>query len=127
MASIQLKPPEHFDLSKPDQWTKWKKRFQQYRSTSGLNAEEEPRQVNTLLYCLGDEADSVLASTNISEEDRKKYNTILGKFDDYFKVRQNTILERAKFNCRSQQEGESTEQYITELYELIEFVNMASP
>jgi len=103
------------------------KRFQQYRSTSGLNAEEEPRQVNTLLYCLGDEADSVLASTNISEEDRKKYNTILGKFDDYFKVRQNTILERAKFNRRSRQEGESTEQYITELYELIEFVNMASP
>jgi len=71
MASIQLKPPEHFDFSKPDEWPKWKKRFQQYGSASGLNAKGELRQVDTLLYCLGDEANSVLASANISKEDRK--------------------------------------------------------
>ena len=45
----------------------------------------------------------------------------MGKFDKYFKVRRNTIFERARFNRRSQQEGESAEQYITKLYELIEF------
>ena len=44
----------------------------------------------------------------------------MGKFDAYFKVRRNTIFERARFNRRSQREGESAEQYITELYELIE-------
>ncbi len=31
------------------------------------------------------------------------------------------IFERARFNRRSQREGESIEQYITELYNLIEF------
>jgi len=81
MASIQLKPSEHFDPSKPDEWPKWRKRFQQYQSASGLNAEEELRQVDTLLYGLGDETDSVLASTNISEEDRKKFTeAILGSY-----------------------------------------------
>ena len=121
MAGIRLNPPEQFDFSKPDEWPKWKKRFEQYRSASGLKAEEDPRQVDTLLYCMGEEADSVLASTHISAEDRKKYDAVVGKFDAYFKVRRNTIFERARFNRRSQREGESAEQYITELYELIEF------
>ena len=71
MAGIRLNPPEHFDFSKPDEWPKWKKRFEHYRSASGLKAEEDPRQVDTLLYCMGEEADSVLASTHISAEDRK--------------------------------------------------------
>ena len=52
---------------------------------------------------------------------RKKYDAVVGKFDAYFEVRRNTIFERARFNRRSQREGESAEQYITELYELIEF------
>lgn len=60
MAGIRLNPPEQFDFSKPDEWPKWKKRFEQYRSASGLKTEEDPRQVDTLLYCMGEEADSVL-------------------------------------------------------------------
>lgn len=81
----------------------------------------ETRQVDTLLYCLGEEADSVLSSTNISDEDRKKYDKVLRTFDLYFKVRRNVILDKACFNCRCQKEGESAKQCITELYDLIEF------
>ena len=77
--------------------------------------------MDTLLYCLGDEADSVLASMNVSAEDRKKYQEVIGKLDSYFRVRRNVIFERARFNRRSQKEGETAEQYITELYTLIEF------
>ena len=76
-VNIALKPPGQFDFSKPDEWPKWKKRFQQYRSASGLDAESEPRQVDTLLYCLGEEADSVLSSTNISSANRKKYDRVM--------------------------------------------------
>ena len=70
---------------------------------------------------LGGKADSVLALMNISEVDRKKYLEVIGKFDSYFRVRHNVIFERARFNRRSQKEGETLEQYITELYTLIEF------
>ena len=74
----------------------------------------------TLLYCLGEDAEDVLASTNISEEDRKKYDQVLEKFDSHFLVRRNIVFERARFNGRYQQEGESAEQYITVLYQLAE-------
>ena len=54
---------------------------------SGLLWESEEYQVNTLLSCLGEEAKDILASTNIGEEDRKKYDSVLAKFDSFFSVR----------------------------------------
>ena len=120
-TSVQLKPPENFDFSKPDNWGKWKKRFEQFRVAAGLQEENEPRQVSTLLYCMGEEAESVLSSTDITDADRKKYDAVMAKFDAFFQVRRNIIYERAKFNRRVQNEGESVEQFITALfYTLVE-------
>ena len=116
-STITLRP---FDFKKPDEWTKWKRRFGQFMSASGLDKEDEVRQVSTLLYCLGEEAEDVLVSTNITDAARKKYADVMAKLDDYFKVRKNLIFERAKFNRRDHREGESAEEYITELYALIE-------
>lgn len=45
---------------------------------------------------------------------------VLAKSDEYFDVRKNIIHERAKFNTRDQREDETADEYITELYELIE-------
>ena len=58
----------------------------------------------------------MLSLTNITEANRKKYNQVVKKFDDFFKVRRNTVFKRAKFNRRNQMEGESVEQYITVLF-----------
>ena len=74
MANVHFQPSESFNFHEPDEWPHQRKRFEQFRIASGLAAEEEERQVNTLLYCLGDDAEDVLRSTNISEADGKKYN-----------------------------------------------------
>ena len=120
---MRLEPPTRFDFSKPDQWPKWKRRFEQFRSASKLNKEPEPQQVDTLLYLMGEEADSVLRSTNCTVDERKDYNVVTGILDSYFKVRRNVTFERARFNRRSQKEGETAEQFITDLYELVEYCN----
>ena len=119
MASIRLQPPDPFDFRHPDEWQRWKRRFEQYHIASRL-ADEEVRQVSTLLYCMGEEAGDVLKSTNISDADRKKYEKVTGKFDEFFKVRGNVIFERARFNRRNQRPGETAEEYITALYGLID-------
>ena len=102
MANVRLQPPDPFNFRTPDEWPRWKRRFEQFRSASGLAQETDLRQVSTLLYCLGEEADDVLTSTDITVEDRKKYDEVVAKLDGFFKVRRNVILERARFNRRSQ-------------------------
>jgi len=47
---------------------------------------------------MGEEAEDILNSTNISNSDRKKYDRVVAKFDSFFKVRKNVIFERACFN-----------------------------
>jgi hypothetical protein len=38
---VKLKTPDNFDFSKPDQWSKWKRRFKQFASASGLDKEDD--------------------------------------------------------------------------------------
>ena len=124
---VPLQPPQSFRFDAPDEWPRWRRRFQQFRVVSGLSKEDEERQVSTLLYCLGEQAEDVLVWMNISEESRKKYDDVLAKFDAHFRVRKNIIFERARFNRRIQEEDESVDQFITNLYSLAdncEFGNM---
>ena len=118
MAQIRLQPPNRFNFREPEEWPRWKRRFEQFRVASGLKTEDPEKQVSTLLYCLGEEAEAVLESTNINDDERKVYDTVLKKFDDFFRIRKNVIYERACFNCRNQLQGETAEQYIMALYAL---------
>lgn len=108
MALLQLKPPDPFNFDSPDEWPRWKRRFQQFRDASGLAGEAELKQVNTLLYCMGETAEDVLNSTNPTDAERKEYKLIITKFDTFFKVRKNVIFERARFNSRNQKGNQRT-------------------
>ena len=66
---------------------------------------------------MGDEADDILQSFNLTEEDRKKYEKVKEQFEKHFIPCRN---ERANFNRRVQQEGEPVDSFITSLYRLAE-------
>ena len=76
VRTMNLQPPTPFSFGKSEEWPKWKRRFEQYREAFGLAEKGEQRQVSTLLYCLGEEAEDsaeeVLDTTRISGDDRKK-------------------------------------------------------
>ena len=78
MATLTPQPPASFNFAKPAEWPKWVKRFEQYHVASGLSKDSDTRQVSTLLYFLGEGAEDVLSSTNISEEDKTEYSEVLG-------------------------------------------------
>ena len=69
---------------------------------------------------MGDQADDILSSFSLLEEDRNKYKTVLDKFQGYFVKRKNIIFERARFNRRKQEVGEPVEDFIMDLYRLSE-------
>ena len=50
-----------------------------------------------------------MVGANISDDDRKKYTSVMAKFKEFFKVQKNTVYERARFNRRDQCKGKSSE------------------
>jgi hypothetical protein len=69
---------------------------------------------------MGSEADEICSSFQLSDDNKKKFNVVNKKFDRYFIPKRNDIFERAKFNKRRQNEGESVDHFITALRTLSE-------
>ena len=116
MTTYGIKPPESFDVHLPENWTKWAKRFEQFRAASGLSGAVTAKQVSTFLYCFGESAEDLLSAMGATDADRATYDGIKEKFDTYFKVRHNAVYERACFNRRIQQQGESAEDFIVAVH-----------
>ena len=55
---------------------------------SRLAGRDEEWQLSTLLhvYCLGEDAEDILDTKRITAEDKKKCDTVVEAFDNYFKV-----------------------------------------
>ena len=81
------------------------------------------KQVSMLLYCLGEESGSVNLY-KYTEEQRRVYKTVMEKFDEFFEARRNVIFERTHFNQHCQQDGETAELFIMELYRSAEYGTM---
>ena len=119
-ATLTIKPPESFDFMKPQEWHKWIRRFEPFRIASNLDKSSEANQVNTLIYCMGDEADDVLRGLSITDLEREQYDKVKDAFTTFFIPKKNVIYERAKFNLRAQGQTESADSFITALYTLAE-------
>ena len=123
MAAFNIAPPEPFLFTQPENWEKWIRRFDRFRKSSGLAEKPEPDQVNTLIYSMGDQAEDILLSFRLSEEEAKKYSTIVENFQQYFVKRKNVIYERSKFNQRIQKLDETVDSFVTDLYRLARTCN----
>ncbi|KAL1442198.1 hypothetical protein MTO96_007876, partial [Rhipicephalus appendiculatus] len=118
MASFVIQPPDAFNFSSPNECPKWKKRFERFRTSSGLCVKPEQHQVDVLLCIMGEQAEEIYATVALSEENSKKFDAVVEQFDKYFIPRRNVTFERARFNTRVQQDGESAEDFVTALHTL---------
>uniref|UniRef100_A0A3B3CEF0 Gypsy retrotransposon integrase-like protein 1 n=1 Tax=Oryzias melastigma TaxID=30732 RepID=A0A3B3CEF0_ORYME len=107
-------------FSKPQEWEKWIRRFERFRIASNLNASSEENQINTLIYCMGDEADDVMRGLSVPADRRGTYQGVRDGFQAFFIVKKIVIYERAKFNLRKQEENETVDAFVTALYALAE-------
>lgn len=117
---FSINPPENFDFTDYSKWPNWIRRFERFRVAAGLNGKEEDYQVNSLLYAMGDKADDILSTLGLREEECGKYMIVKEAFDKHFIGKHNVIYERARFNKRCQEPGESAESFIAAVYKLAE-------
>ena len=92
MATFQVVAPDSFDVHCPDDWPKWIWRFERFRQALGLVHKAEEKQVNALIYTMGDAADDILSLFGLTEDNKKVYETVKEKFDSYFVKRRNVIF-----------------------------------
>ena len=69
---------------------------------------------------MSEEADDIMVSFGLTADDVKQYELVKNRFESHFIVKRKIIFDRANFNLRSQQEGESVETFITDLHCLAE-------
>ena len=112
-------PPEQFDFSRPNTWPVWRQCFVRYADVTTLSEKSGSVQVSTLIYCMGQEAETVFnAFTFANAGDAAKLSVVLEKFDSHFVPRRNVIHERAQFHQCSQRPDESVEMFLCALYEM---------
>ncbi|UYV81518.1 hypothetical protein LAZ67_20001418 [Cordylochernes scorpioides] len=115
----KIQPPETFDFSTPNEWPKWRKRFDGYLVVSGMKKKEEADKIDLFMYLMGDRADDIFRTFKFEkEEEATKIDSVLKAFDRHFCVRKNIIYERAKINSRIQEDLEPVDEFITSLYKL---------
>ena len=115
----RLNPPGNFYFSYPGKWSRWRARWLRYREASRLNEQPEAEQINSLVYTLGEQAEDIILSRGITED---THTHVLEAFNEYFGVRTNIIVERAKFN-RLVQDLDGMDSYINKLYRQAEYCN----
>src|SRR5436190_7185319 len=118
--NVSVSLPGQFDYSQPNQWPMWMRRFERFRVASDLESKPSAKQVNMLLYCLGEEGENLLSSFNLSVVGVDDYEIVKSKFNSYFGLKKNLIYERAKFLKRRQNESEPVDSFINDLHTLAE-------
>ena len=78
----------------------------------------EDTQIVILIYSMGEDADEIFSTLPLTEEERRVYDTVKAKFDNYFFIKRKVIFQRAKFNQRFQQENEPVNAFIGQWHNL---------
>ena len=111
-----VKAPDQFDFV--SSWESWKNRWEKFRKLSGLEEEEESKQIMMLFYTMGPKSENLCVRLKLS--DVEDYDLIIEKLDEYFCGKVNLVFERFKFFARNQNHNEPVEMFISDLYKLAE-------
>ena len=126
MSGGSIQPPSRLDFSDAQRgWPEYKRRFERYRSASGLSDKSAQRQVDMLIYCMGEEAEeianqiTVRAPTADEDADGTLFKRTVEAFDSYFNPRDNHLHYAVLLGSRVQQADETNEQFIRVLHEMV--------
>ena len=108
-------------------WKKFKRTWDNYAVVARLNRFEDEFKTATFLSCIGEDALEIFEGLDFpSEDDRKKLEVVITKFQEFCLGETNETYERFVFNSRQKKENETVDQYITALRRLAKTCNFCA-
>ena len=129
MAESGLRPPGNFinNSTNPSEasrnWSKWLEQYDFYMIATEKATKSEEIQVATLLTLLGAQGQEIFRTFSLTETERKDISKVKKAFTDHFAPQVKVVYERFKFHSRIQKPGETFEEFLTTLRNLITTCN----
>ena len=122
MATYQIPAPEHVDCNGdvPTNWKIFREAYEDYLIATGLDKKDKAIQVATLKSLMGTECKKILKRLQLSADEMKEPEIILGKLEAYFVPERNILYERHIFHNTEQQAHETIDQFVIKLRQLVE-------
>lgn len=115
MAHVQIGNMEPFDPNEDD-WESYTERFEIFVACNNI---AEAKMVTTLLTVIGKSTYKTLKDLcTPNKPSQLTYKQAKEKLQSYFDPKPHFITERIKFNNRTQQKGESIQEYVKEIKKL---------
>ena len=93
----------------------WKSKWQDYVMLTNLGAKDAAYQAAMLRYAFSDDTRQIYESLKLSDEDNKNPDRVLEEMEKFAKGIINETLERHTFYSRRQQDGETFDDFLTDV------------
>lgn len=119
MESFKAPKNLSFNDNVAENWRKFRQNFEIYMLATGNDKKSPEIKVAILLNIVGEEAVEVFNTFNLTEEQKKNYDIVVKKFEEFCIPKKNIVYERYLFYTRSQKDGESFDYFYTEIKKLV--------
>ena len=113
----KFEPPSclRFEGNLSENWQKWCQELKLYLTATEKDGKSDKIKTSILLTCIGKQGREIYNTFQFEEGDDMKFNIVLQKFQEYCSPRKNITFMRHKFFTCKQREGQSFDEFVTEL------------
>ena len=119
-------PKLDLQIDRGTEFTAWRTQWDSYSSLLGLAKEDAAKQVKALTLCLSRETLAIVHNLGLSEEQMKRPDAVIQAMQEYIDGHVNETVERRNFRRRRQLQGESFDDFLIALCELIKTCKFCS-
>ncbi|XP_063242528.1 uncharacterized protein K02A2.6-like [Bacillus rossius redtenbacheri] len=120
MESFKPPPALLLDGNLCEHFRQFKQSFDIFMLATGYESKPSAVKAAMWLNLIGDEAVELFNTFDLPAEDRRDFEKVLRAFEHYCNPVKNIVVERYKFNCRSQEEGEPFDSFVRDLKKLVQ-------
>ena len=107
-------------------WEFFRQQWEDYEIATGLDKRDQKVRLATLRSVMGKDCLQVFNNLELSVEQKSSVKACLDALEAYFKPKRNVVYERYVFNSSSQQQEESTDEYVNRLRKYAASCNFGS-